>query len=132
VSLEASVATVGLSLSEDLIGLTLSLWACFAKFQEGSSSSSNQFRTRWSYRLRHLLASLGPPASHCEWRSWSRGWSLEWVLLCFVFLYFYFKLPRHAVQWRPHANQVLVGVQRVLLLFDVLWSIYPDSVEVRL
>jgi len=36
------------------------------------------------------------------WRSWSQSWSLEWVRL--AFLYFNFKLPRHAVQWRPHSN----------------------------
>jgi len=68
------------------------------------------------------------------WRSWSRSWSLEWVCLCFTFLYFYFKLPRQAVQWRPHANQVLWGSksQRVLLLFNVLRSIDSNSMEVRL
>jgi len=60
--MDASDAAVGLSLSEDLIGLIVRLWASFANLVPILPTQS---RTRQSYRFNLLLASLGPPASCC-------------------------------------------------------------------
>jgi len=59
--MDASVAAVGLSLSEDLIGLLLRLWAYFSRNPKGSVPT----RSLLVYRFNLLLASLGPPASCC-------------------------------------------------------------------
>jgi len=60
--MDASIAAVGLSLSEDLIGLLVRLWVCSANFQ---GSVPIRSRTRQFYPFNLLLVSLGPPASCC-------------------------------------------------------------------
>ena len=59
--MDALVAVVGLFLLGNLMGLILSLWACFAKCQ----ALFFQVDLVLVYRFSLLLASLGPPASCC-------------------------------------------------------------------
>jgi len=124
--MDASVAVVGLSLLANLVGLILSLWACFREVPSPVPTLPHRSRlsvqppTCFSWSSGLLL-----------WRSRSRGWSFEWVCF-FAFLYFDLKLPGHVVEWRPNLDRVLVWVDRLLLLLNVLRSVDSNSVEIGL
>jgi len=104
----------------------------FSRNSRPCSNSSNSV----SYLL---ILSIQPPAclswtsGFLLWWTRSRSWSLEWVVFfAFAFSDLQVESPGETVLRGPHSYRIFVWIHTFLSLFDILWCVDSNSVEVWL